>query len=135
MNLQYEFHHMGIPTTEIKEGERYSSKFKMYTTDSISEQFRIQFHRFEEDSPLHEILKTMPHAAYKVNSIDLAIKGEEVILEPYYPFAGYKVAAIVKKGVPIEFIETSLSEEEIWEPSSHKNSLIYPELANSIDSE
>lgn len=127
MSVTYEFHHMGIPTLEKKDGERYSSTFKMYTTNSISDVFRIQFHRFEDDCPLHELVKTVPHIAYKVNSIDEAIKGETVILEPYFPFAGYRVAMIEKQGVPIEFIETNLTEEQIWEPKQHKDSLIYPD--------
>lgn len=115
-NLEYEFHHMGIPTTEKKEGEQYSPTFKMYTTDSITDKFRIQFHRFEKDCPLHELIKTVPHIAYKVKSIDRAIANEIVILEPYFPFKGFRVAIIAKHGVPIEFIETNLSEEEIWQP-------------------
>lgn len=127
MSFTCEFHHMGIPTTETKLGERYSSKFKMYTTDSISESYRIQFHRFDDDCPLHSLIKTMPHIAYKVSSIEEAIVGEEVILEPYEPFAGFKVAMIAKSGVPIEFIETTLSEDEIWNTSCHKNSIIYVE--------
>lgn len=126
MPFTYEFHHMGIPTLEKKDGERYSPTFKMYTTDSISQKYRVQFHRFEDGCPLHELIKTVPHVAYKVSSIDEAIKGEEVILEPYYPFAEYRVAMIAKSGVPIEFIETSLTEEQIWQPKQHKDSIIYP---------
>lgn len=127
MSFTYEFHHMGIPTTEVKPGERYSNAFKMYTTDSISQSYRVQFHRFLDDCPLHPLIKSMPHIAYKVSSIEEAIAGEEVILEPYEPFAGFKVAMIAKSGVPIEFIETSLAEDEIWNTSRHKNSVIYTE--------
>jgi len=29
--------------------------------------------------------------------------------------------------MPVEFIETSLTEEEIWNESAHKNSLLYPD--------
>lgn len=125
MSFTIAFHHMGIPTTEVKSDERYSEKFKMYTTDSISEQYRIQFHRYEVGCPLHPLIQTMPHIAYKVSNIDEAIKGEEVILAKYEPFAGYKVAMIAKSGVPIEFIETTLSEDEIWNVKKHKNSIIY----------
>ena len=126
-NFTYQFHHMGIPTTSKKAGERYSPKFKMYTTDSISEKYRIQFHRFEDDCPLHLLIRSIPHIAYKVSSIADAIMGEEVILEPYEPFTGFKVAMIVKDGVPIEFIETILTEDEIWTPARYQNSIIYPE--------
>ena len=125
-SVTYEFHHIGIPTNESLEGEKYSSTFKMYTSGGNHKQFRIQYHRFEEDSPLHPLLKTKTHVAFKVNNIDVAIEGQNIILEPYYPFEGFKVAAIEVDGSPIELIETHLSEEEIWaEPKGP--SVIYPE--------
>lgn len=122
----YEYHHMGIPTEQIREGEKYSSTFKMYTSGGQDSEYRIQYHRFEADSPLHPLIKTMSHVAFKVGSIEAAIKNKEVILGPYEPFPGFKVAIIAEDGAPIEFIETDLSEEEIWY-GSHKNSVIYPE--------
>lgn len=123
----YQFHHMGIPTDQIREGEKYSSTFKMYTSGGANSEFRVQYHRFEKDSPLHSLIKTLPHIAFKVDNIDAAIAGKTVILAPYYPFADFRVAMIVDEtsGIPIEFIETTLSEEEIWQ-SSHENSVIYP---------
>jgi hypothetical protein len=44
------FHHMGIPTTEPKPGERFSERFGMYTSDSNCGLLRIQWDRFEPDS-------------------------------------------------------------------------------------
>ncbi|WP_298626877.1 hypothetical protein [uncultured Legionella sp.] len=129
MNIRtvtYEYHHTGIPTNDVKEGEKYSSTFKMYTSGGQDSEFRVQYHRFEEDCPLHPLIKTRPHIAFKVNDLELAIKGKEVILEPYEPFCGFKVAMIAEDGVPIEFIETALSEEEIWY-GRHDNSVIYLE--------
>jgi hypothetical protein len=122
----YQFHHMGIPTDRPREGERYSSTFKMYTSGGENSEYRIQYHRFEADCPLHPLIKTKAHVAFKVDSIAAAIKDKEVILAPYEPIPGFKVAMIAECGVPIEFIETKLSEEEIWY-SEHKNTLIYPE--------
>lgn len=129
MNIKtttYEYHHMGIPTNIPRENERYNSTFKMYTSGGKNSEFRIQYHRFEPDSPLHPLLKTVPHVAFKVNSIEAAIKGKEVVLGPYEPFPGFKVAVIIECGVPIEFIETTLSEEKIWY-GDHSNTVIYPE--------
>lgn len=125
MPNKFEFHHMGIPTNEFKANERYSERFKMYTTDSISENFRVQFHRFEKGCPLHYLIQTMPHIAYKVSNITEVIIGEEVILDLYEPFSGFEVAMINKNGVPIEFIETTFTEDEIWNTKKHKNSIIY----------
>ena len=31
--IKYEFHHLGIPTQELRKNERYSSVFKVYTSD------------------------------------------------------------------------------------------------------
>ncbi|KTD08511.1 VOC family protein [Legionella jamestowniensis] len=123
---RYQYHHMGIPTTTPREGERYSSTFKMYTSGGEHTEYRIQYHRFEDDSPLHPLIKTMPHVAFKVDNLEEAIRNKEVILGPYEPFSGYKVAMIAECGTPVEFIETTLSEEEIWY-SEHKGSIIYPE--------
>lgn len=124
--MTYTFHHVGIPTTQTREGERYSKTFKMYTSGGEAPT-RIQYHLFEEDSPLHSLIQTRPHVAFKVNNLDHAIYGKRIILEPYSPFTGFRVAMIDDNGWPVEFIETNLSEEEIWDEETHKNSLIYPQ--------
>ncbi len=49
----------------------------------------------------------------------------DIILEPYYPFEGFKVAMVNIDGAPVELIETNLPEEEIW-GETHKGSVIYP---------
>jgi len=124
--MNYQFHHVGIPTSEVRPGERYSAPFKMYTSGGEAPT-RIQYHRFEEGCPLHPLIQTKPHVAFKVSSIDEAIKGKKVILEPYCPFENFRVAMIVENGCPIEFIETSLSEAQIWNESTHASSFIYPD--------
>ncbi|WP_235842374.1 hypothetical protein [Cysteiniphilum halobium] len=127
-NINYQYHHMGIPTTEKHLDERYSSSFKMYTTKGHNP-FRIQYHRFEEGCPLHPLIQTKVHVAFKVNDLAEAIKNQQVIMAPYEPFTGFKVAMIEVEGAPIELIETTLSEQEIWD-DDHKNSVIYPENSN-----
>jgi hypothetical protein len=120
----YEYHHIGIPTKKKKPNERYSSTFKMYTTEGDND-FRIQWHRFEEGCPLHPLLQTVSHVAFKVSDLKKAIVGKKILLDPYYPFKGFLVAVIEVDGAPVELIETHLSEEDIWK-ASHANSNIYP---------
>ena len=112
--VTYEFHHLGIPTTETKPGERYSAKFGMYTSDSECTTARIQWHRFEAGSPLDPLLRSLPHPAFKVSDLARAIEGFAVLLGPYEPVEGFHVAIIEDAGMPVELIETSLSDEEIW---------------------
>jgi len=125
--IKYHYHHMGIPTNTVHENERYSSRFKMYTADAKNSDFFIQWHRFEKDSPLPKLLKTVPHIAFKVENLDEAIKGKNVILEPYFPFEGYQVAIVEDSGIPIELIETKLSNEELLD-RANKKSFLYPDV-------
>jgi hypothetical protein len=111
--MRYEYHHMGIPTTEKRDGERYVPKFKMYSSGYEGSEFRIQWHRFEPDCELPPLVQTVPHVAFKVDDLDKAIEGKKLIMEPYYPLEGFRVAIIEDGGAPIEFIQTDLSEDEI----------------------
>jgi hypothetical protein len=112
--VTYEFHHMGIPTLEPRAGERYSAQFRMYTSDADCALMRVQYHRFEEGSTLHELLRTVPHAAFKVSDLAKAVEGQTVLLGPYEPIDGFRVAVIRDGEAPVELIETTLSDEAIW---------------------
>ncbi|MBU9818462.1 hypothetical protein J1782_00965 [Rahnella sp. BCC 1045] len=112
-NVKYEFHHFGIPLQDGKKEGIYSEKAGMYTTDNPG-QFRVQWHRFTSDSDLHPLIKTVPHVAFKVDNLAEATANEEVILGPYEPIDDFFVAMINDAGVPIELIQTSLTDEEIW---------------------
>lgn len=107
------YHHMGIPTRERKEGEIYHEEMKFSSTPFLNNEYRIQWHRFDDDCELPEALKSHPHVAFKVDSIEEEIEGKKVILGPYEPIPGYKVAIIEFEGIPIEFIETELSDEDL----------------------
>lgn len=107
------FHHMGIPTDTVRPGERYSERFRMYTSDNKGS-LRIQFHRFEKDCPLHALIKSLPHVALQVEDLLKSIEGRKVIFGPYEPIPDYKVAIIDDAGVPVELIETDLTDDELW---------------------
>ncbi|GAB3279418.1 hypothetical protein GCM10027347_54130 [Larkinella harenae] len=113
--------------------ERYSKFFKMYTTDHQGD-FRIQFHRFEEDSPLHPLLQKRPHIAFQVDNVLEAIEGKRVLVNPYEPIPGYKVAIIDDVGMPIELIETDLTIKELWDIAQKQDDLKADDF-NQFDSE
>jgi len=125
-HIRYEFHHMGIPTDEVRPNEIHSEAAGMFTTDNPGT-FRIQWHRFTPDSPLHPLIRTVPHPAFKVASLPEAIAGEELLLGPYEPIDGYFVAIINDGGVPVELIQTDLSDEEIWGRARSGQGTLYRE--------
>jgi hypothetical protein len=122
--VDYEFHHIGIPTLEKMPGERYSPMFGMYTSNSLSKLLRIQWHRFDETSHLHPLLRSIPHVALKVSDLERAVEGCILLLAPYEPVPGYRVAIIQDGDVPIELVQTSLSDEELWE-RAETESILY----------
>ncbi|AFB79578.1 hypothetical protein DR79_661 [Francisella tularensis] len=87
---------------------------------------RVQYHRFGPKCSLDKLIQTMPHIAYKVSDLDQAIKDKNILLKPYFPIEGFRVAIIEENGAIIEFIETDLSDEEIWDKPNLKNSILYP---------
>ena len=48
-----------------------------------------------------------------VDDLDREIKGAKILFGPYSPLPGYRVAMIEEQGVPIELVETNLTDEEL----------------------
>ena len=109
------YHHYGIPTKEKREDETLVvvDKFKFYSTPFEANEWHIQWHRFPADHGLPEIVTQVPHIAFQVDDLEAEIKGAKVLFGPYEPLKGYRVAMIEEFGVPIELIETSLTDEEL----------------------
>ena len=99
------YHHIGIPTKEIKPNETYLEKFKLHCTDHKSNPYGVQWMRYDEDCTLPEIVKTVPHIAFEVENLDAALEGKEVIIAPNNPSKNVRVAFILEEGAPIEFLE------------------------------
>jgi hypothetical protein len=112
--VTYQLHHIGIPTDVVRDGERHAPSVGMWTTDDLSGPVPVQWHRFSDDSVLHPLLRTAPHIAYRVSDLSRAVAGHTVILGPYEPIIGYRVAVIDNSGMPVELIETGLTDDQIW---------------------
>jgi hypothetical protein len=101
----WRYHHTGIPTAEARPGERYLAQFKMYVSGFPESPYGIEWMRFEVDSPIPEVVRTLPHVAFEVDDIDEALKGKRVISAPGVPSSGVRAAMILDNGCPIELIE------------------------------
>jgi hypothetical protein len=131
-HLQITFHHIGkpVPLESIQGNKdtKYSPLFDMYSLDMINDlSIPIELHAFGENSSLDARIRKEPHVAFKVNDIEAALRGKEIVMPLYQPFAGYRCAMIVINGQLIELIETTLSESEIWGDGIFKDSLLYPQ--------
>lgn len=108
------YHHIGIPTEERREGEVYLERLKMWASGFDTSPYGVEWLRFEPDSPLPELVQTVPHVAFVVDDLEEALVGQEVLIEPNRPSEGLTVAFIVHDGAPIEFLQFDGPRHELW---------------------
>ncbi len=99
------YHHVGIPTTERHDGERYIEHLKLHVCPFDSNPYGVEWMRFDEDCTVPELVQRVPHVAFEVDDLAAAIEGKEILIAPTSPSEGVTVAFIVDNGAPIEFLE------------------------------
>jgi hypothetical protein len=98
------YHHIGIPTDAVRPEERHLPEYGLHVSGYEESPFGVEWMRFDEDSTLPDVVKTLPHVAFEVDDLDAALEGHEVIIEPNSPSPGVTVAFILHDGAPVEFL-------------------------------
>ena len=102
--LGWRYHHIGVPTKIPHTDEKYIPQYKMYVSGFSSSPYGVEWMRFEPDSPLPEIIRTVPHVAFEVDDLEAALQGREMIFPPGSPSDGVRSAMIIHNGAPVELI-------------------------------
>jgi len=100
----WRYHHMGIPTEVEHPGETHLAQFGLYVSGFSTSPYGVEWMRFEKSSPLHELIKTVPHVAFEVDDLEAALEGQQVIHPPGSPSEGVRAAMIIDNGALIELI-------------------------------
>ena len=100
-----QFDHIGIVTTEEKPGQIFIEPTRVWITDFQKHPYRVEWLRYEPDTPVTGPVREMPHVAFRVESIAEASKGMKVLLEPFD--AGIAVVGFYETddGAVVEFME------------------------------
>ena len=106
-----EYHHVGIPTTEPRPGETYLERFKVHVTGFDTSEYGVEWMRFDPDCPLPELVRTVPHVAFRVDDLEKELAGRAVLIEPNSPSPGLVVAFIVENGAPVELLQFTGDDE------------------------
>ena len=109
-----QFHHIGLPTDDSHPGEYFVEDTKVWVTDPRKHPYLVEYLRFEPDSPVTGPVRDLPHIAYRVDDIHEAIKGENVILEPFQPSPNFTVAFMLKEGAVIEYMQFENESDLPW---------------------
>ncbi len=103
--LGWRYHHTGIPTDTPRPGERYLEQYRLYVSGFDTSPFGIEWMRYEEDSPISEIVRSQPHIAFEVDDLDAALQGRQLVTPPTSPSGGVRVAMFLDNGALIEVLE------------------------------
>ncbi|HET6198757.1 MAG TPA: hypothetical protein VFD93_00325 [Candidatus Acidoferrales bacterium] len=99
------YHHIGIPTTEHREGARLIKGHATFVSGYEASAYGIEWMRFEAEAVVPELVRTVPHVAFEVDDLAAEIAGKEILIAPNSPSPGVTVAFIVENGAPVEFLQ------------------------------
>lgn len=113
-----QFDHIGIFTDQPQPGESWVADSRVWVTNPRTHPARIEYLRAAERPEIDPAnvglwkLWNLPHVAYRVDDLDAAIEGEEVVLGPFEPGDFGRVAFIHKDGAIVEYLE--YSRLDVW---------------------
>ena len=99
------FHHYGVPTDADLENTIYIEGAKVHITDAANHPYNVEFLRFDPDSPMHELVRTRTHVGFIVPDLDEALKGQNVIIEPFDATEELRVAFVTDGDAVLELME------------------------------
>lgn len=101
------FDHVGVPTETKQPGEMYVDATKVWVTDPARHPHRIEYLRFEPDSPVTGPVRDLPHMAFRVPLLEPEIEGAEILVGPFQATPTLRVVFIQRDGAVFEFMEHS----------------------------
>ncbi|MEO8290469.1 MAG: hypothetical protein ABI649_05680 [Gaiellaceae bacterium] len=100
-----EFDHIGVPTDAKREGMRFLESKRLWLTSPADHPYRVEWLWYEPSSTEVELIRTLPHVAYLVDSLEEALAGKEALADPFDVFGEVRVAFIEVDGAPVEFVQ------------------------------
>lgn len=100
-----QFHHVGVITTKPQPNEIYVPETKVHVTNPNDHPDRLEFLRYEPDSPVTGPLRERPHVAFKVPDITPEMDKGEVILGPFRPMPNIQAVFVLIEGAVFEFMQ------------------------------
>jgi len=101
------FDHVGVPSEESRPGEMYVEATKVWVTDPWENPHRIEYLRFEPDSPVKGPVRELPHIAFQVDDLNREMEGAEILLGPFSATPTLRVVFVRKDGAVFEFMENA----------------------------
>jgi hypothetical protein len=99
------FHHVGFITDERQPDEIYVAQTKVHVTNPAHHPYRVEYLRFEPDSPVTGPVRHQPHVPFAVDDLEAEIRGEQVLLGPFQAMEGLRVVFVLRDGAVFEYMQ------------------------------
>lgn len=109
-----EFDHIGLITAEKKADENWVAATRVWVTDPRRHPFRVEWLRFEPDTPVKNAVRAKPHVAFRVKDIKKASKGLKVLLQPFEVGGFVRVGFFATKDGAVVELMQYLNGENVW---------------------
>lgn len=117
------FDHIGLMTTEKQPDEIWIAESEVWITNPRRHPMRIEYLRPKNPPQVSpdELglwkLWNRPHIAYRVENLQEAIEGEEIVLGPFWPGDFLEVAFVHKDGAIVEYMEYKAMDHWFGQPN------------------
>jgi hypothetical protein len=108
--LGWRYHHLGIPYTTPRVGERYLDHLGVHVCGFETSPYGIEWMRFDAECQVPDIVRTVPHLAFVVDDLDQALESRQILIAPNSPSTGVRVAFILDDGAPVELLQFDRSQ-------------------------
>ncbi len=100
------FDHVGIPTDEKQPDENWVESTRVWVTNPREHKYRVEYLRFEPDTPCRWEVVNLPHVAYRVKAEDFPklLEGMEILIEPFDVDENLSIAYVKQHGFPVEYM-------------------------------
>jgi len=112
------FDHVGVPTSIRQAAEMWVEETRVWVTNPAEHPHRIEYLRFEPDSPVTGSVRDLPHMAFRVDRLEPEIGEGEILLGPFRPTDELRVVFVLKDGAVFEFMEYCGSGDWFRNPSA-----------------
>jgi hypothetical protein len=110
-----DFDHIGIPTSEPKEGAVWLEQDQVWVTSPRDHPLNIEWVRYAPGSPMHPRLQTGFHVAYRVTDLRAALEGRDVLVAPLGLGNGFATIAFIDlDGTVVELMQYADPSESGW---------------------
>jgi hypothetical protein len=99
------FDHVGLSTTEPQPDENWIEQSRCWVTNPRNHPEHIQFLRYAEGATVPEAVRVNPHIAFRVESLEPYLKGQEILIPPFVVGDFARIAFIRKYGMVFEYMQ------------------------------